>query len=142
MITARASDHPCELHKTHSPRNLTVEFHHLVPVAWQQKVQPFPDPAPFSGIDPDGRGRLWDARGIWACPTGHRNVHDWIELLMHRIAETSVEDVAAAEKAVLAATKEVGHVPAEFPQAVLGLQRAQPYVSLLHLTSLGEWGQV
>jgi hypothetical protein len=85
----------CELHKSHSPANLTVELHHVVPVAWQLMWQPAV--APFPGRDPDGRGMLWDARTVACCPTGHRNVHHWIVALMHAVTG---EDPLQAEHVV------------------------------------------
>ena len=65
---------PCQMHKVHSPKNLTVEWRHILPVSWQLSTILTGAP-PFPGRDPEGRGMLWDERGVWLCPTGHRNVH-------------------------------------------------------------------
>lgn len=90
----------CELHKAHSPANLTVEVHHVIPVAWQLFWQP--QVAPYPGKDPDGRGELWDARTVSCCPTGHRNVHTWIVALMHALTG---EDPAQARVALKGASR-------------------------------------
>lgn len=87
---------PCALTKSHTPKNLTIEWHHIVPVAWQLFWQPAV--APFPGPDPDGRGMLWDTRGVWLCPTHHRNVHANIVALMHGLkALSATEKVTAAQ---------------------------------------------
>jgi hypothetical protein len=125
----------------HGPKNLTTELHHVIPVAWQlhTAVQVPPDP----GLDPDGRGMLWDARGVWICPTGHRNVHHWIVTLMRAIAA-----LAGAESATDPQTVFVSALTgrerrlAEPLVALQALTRFQPYGSLRALTAAGEWGQV
>ena len=59
----------CELHRTHRPRNLTVEEHHVIPRAWQLLwLAPGGDP----------RQEIWHPETITLCPTGHRNVHFWL----------------------------------------------------------------
>lgn len=86
----------CELHKSHSPGNLTVELHHVIPVAWQ--LIPWkPAVPPYPGRDIDGRGMLWDARMVACCPTGHRNIHAFIVRLMHAVTG---EDPLQAESVV------------------------------------------
>ena len=50
---------PCELHRVHTPKPLSSELHHIIPVAWQLLWKPAT--APFPGRDIDGRGMLWDA---------------------------------------------------------------------------------
>ncbi len=65
----------CSLHKTHAPRPVVVELHHVLPRAWQHA---FPAPAALpagavAGHDADGS--LWDARTVPICPTAHRSVH-------------------------------------------------------------------
>jgi hypothetical protein len=135
-------EHPCELHSRHTtPSPLTVEFHHIVPVAWQLFV-PYPA-TPFSpGNDPDGRGLLWDTRGMWLCPTSHRNVHSWITTLMRELAAQDSDNPITAMKAI----KHRRSQTAEFNVACLALTRFEGELppesaSLLALTAAGEWGQ-
>jgi hypothetical protein len=107
----------CELHKLHAPRNLTVELHHIVPVAWQLAWQPAV--APYPGRDRDGRGMLWDARTIACCPTGHRNTHAWIVRMMHALSGS--DDPLTAKLAV----------------SPRGTQGAQAYLALCRFTQYG-----
>jgi hypothetical protein len=58
----------CQLHKIHRPLSMTVEYHHIIPQAWQHFIL--------------GEPKLWDKRTIGLCPTSHRNVHYWIVRLM------------------------------------------------------------
>jgi hypothetical protein len=137
MLELPATTHPCFLHKTHRPGNLTVEFHHVIPVAWQLRT-PVAAP-PFPGPDTENRGMLWDDRGTWCCPTGHRNVHTWIVRMMRFLAAAGdVEDPEYAYKGV----KPSGKPPVELTVALEALQRFAPYGDLLALTAAGEWGQV
>lgn len=136
-LTAKQADQPCMLHKIHTPSNLTTEYHHTVPVAWQLFI-PAPANPPAPGPDTSGRGPLWDTRGIWICPTGHRNVHFWIERLMHFAKSLSTEDPVQCFQML---TARQGRL-LEAQQALLGLQRFVPFGSLLALTAAGEWGQV
>lgn len=121
----------CLLHKVHLPSNLTVEQHHIIPVAWQ--LQPFkPDVPMFPGPDPDGRGMLWDNRTVELCPTGHRNVHYWLVKLMHGLSGS--EDPLVAYKAV----KGRG---VQFSTAYLALCRyKEAGGSLQALVAAHEWG--
>lgn len=125
----------CALHRVHTPRNQTLELHHVIPVAWQLRT-PVDNP-PFPGKDPDGRGMLWDSRTIALCPTGHRNVHYWIVTLMHKIAAQGGEDVLKAYDALDPRMRRF----AEAPIALEALQRFHPYGSLLSLTAANEWGE-
>jgi hypothetical protein len=135
----------CALHKTHQPANLTVEWHHVIPVSWQLHTTLTGTP-PFPGLDPDGRGMLWDCRGVWLCPTGHRNVHTWIVKLMHAVATAKSDNPLVASKAV-----KPSHAPAEFAIALDALNRymdaagdpgmSAPAMDLLALTAIGEWGE-
>jgi hypothetical protein len=125
---------PCVLHKDHSPRNETIERHHIIPVAWQLRTQV--DNPPFPGKDPDGRGELWDNRSVYFCPTSHRNVHFWIVQLMHAAAAANSNDPAEA----IAAVKH-GLLPREFLVACDALTRFAAYGSLLNLTAAHEWGE-
>ncbi len=126
------SDSPlvkCELHKEHSPANLTVELHHVIPVAFQLTWQP--QIAPYPGMDPAGRGKLWDARTVACCPTGHRNIHAWIVRLMHAVTG---EDPLQAEAAVK------GHGD-QYDWACQALLRfKEPGGSLQELVAAHEWG--
>ena len=123
FVEGSPSDHPCELHKLHVPHTLTMEFHHLIPVAWQLFWQPTEEPHP--GDDPNGRGHLWDDRGAWLCPTGHRNVHHLIVAAMHDNAH---------------ALHGHGH---EQDMARLALERfADVGGDLEALVHAGKWGQI
>lgn len=130
---------PCAIHGTHTPVNLTIEWHHVIPVAWQLCTSA-PSPPPSPGPDTDGRGMLWDDRGVWLCPTGHRNVHRWITTMMHAQAAANTSDPAAALKAIS------GTTPAtpEMLTAADALIRytTETGASLLYLTARNEWGQV
>lgn len=134
----------CQLHKTHQPKNLTVEWHHLIPVAWQLHTT-LTIPPPFPGIDPDGRGELWDCRGIWLCPTGHRNVHRWIVAMMMAAKHAGTTDPAAARAAILPRGKEPVELeiaftaPARFMDEASG--SSEPNMNLLTLVAAGEYGE-
>lgn len=129
----------CALHKRHAPVNLSTEFHHVVPVAWQLMWQPA-QPWPFPGNDPDGRGKLWDDRGVTICPTGHRNVHVWIVRLMHTVPSVG-ENIPAAENAVRKLFGLSAH-GIEYETATLALTRWQEAGgSLTALANAGEWGE-
>jgi hypothetical protein len=73
----------CSLHRIHRPRNLTTEFHHIIPQAWQLTLDP----------------KLFDRRTIELCPTSHRNVHFWIVKLMMHAQVARTEDPVVAYKA-------------------------------------------
>ena len=88
----------CTLGKFHRPVPLTVELHHLIPVGWQKTWQPAT--APYPGTDPDGRGKLWDARTVALCPTHHRNVHWWIVRLMHGAKPSRSSECGVAQLAL------------------------------------------
>jgi hypothetical protein len=121
----------CELHRLHTPKPLTVELHHVIPVAWQLHWQPAV--APYPGKDPDGRGLLWDARTVSCCPTGHRNVHAWIVKLMHAMAG---EDIQTAIDAMTPPGR-----GSQFTTATLALYRYQQYGGRLQdLIAAREWG--
>lgn len=62
----------CAIHKSHSPRPLSTEAHHILPRAWQAIWSP-----------PDDKRLLWAPKTIDLCPTGHSNVHRIIVDLMH-----------------------------------------------------------
>lgn len=143
-LNAESTVEPCALHKLHTPRNLTTEWHHVIPVAWQLATTLNGSP-PYPGEDPDGRGMLWDDRGIWLCPTDHRNVHRWIVGLMHAAAAAGSTDPLVAYKAVRPRVP-----PKEFAIAYDALTRfmgeagyggSQQAATLLTLTAAGEWGQ-
>lgn len=128
----------CVLHRGHAPAHLTTEFHLVVPVAWQLMWQPS-KPWPNGGNDPDGRGALWDGRGVAVCPTGHRNVHAWIVRLMHAVrSEDPLEAIARVRKDYGA--KATGSM--EFWTATLALTRwKEGGGSLVALVNAGEWGE-
>ncbi len=119
---------PCQLHQQHVPVHNTIEFHHLIPVAWQLFWQPA-KPWPAEGKDTEGRGLLWDDRGAALCPTGHRNVHFYIVKLMRDLA---------------AGTPDAG-VP-KTPTTAMARLAIERFTVVggnpLELTAAGEWGQV
>lgn len=127
---------PCSLHRVHSPKNLTVEWHHLVCVAWQLRT-PVSMP-PFPGIDTSGRGMLWDDRGAWICPTGHRSTHHLIVAMMRAILAGAADDTAAY--ATLTAAER------RMPESTIARQAlirfvAESGASLHDLAATGELGQ-
>lgn len=123
----------CVFQMRHEPGPLTIERHHVIPVAWQLFWQP--STAPFPGVDPDGRGDLWDARTVSPCPTHHRNVHALIVELMHSVDRTGVE--AVPEVAGTAVRRRP-----EWVTAQLALSRFMAVGgSLLALAAAGEWGE-
>lgn len=137
-LVADAAGHPCAVHNTHTPTSITSDWHHVIPVGFQTHTTP-PIPPPYPGNDPEGRGLLWDARGIWVCPTGHRNTHWWLVALMHALNAAGNDNVTAAVLAV-----KPRRPPADFNIALSALTRYQaeaPDASLLALTQAGEWGQ-
>lgn len=126
----------CALHKRHWPSHLTTEFHHVVPVAWQLMWQPAL-PWPFPGRDPDGRGQLWDDRGLLICPTGHRNVHAWIVLLMHAARSEDPAQAIELVRSERAAARGI-----EFETATMALTRwKEGGGELQALVHAGEWGE-
>ncbi|MGH2878962.1 MAG: hypothetical protein ACRDK4_05060 [Solirubrobacteraceae bacterium] len=125
----------CQIHKKHSPANLTAELHHVIPVAWQLFWQPAVAPSP--GRDPDGRGMLWDARTVAICPTGHRNVHKWIVELMHACKSEDPMEAAATVKSLYRTAR-----GSQFDWAVQALVRfKEAGGSLQALVNAGEWGE-
>jgi hypothetical protein len=121
----------CSLHVTHSPVNLTVEDHHIIPQAWQKFWWP---QSPGTGWQKPGD--LWDVRTAPCCPTGHRNVHALLVEIMHALASEGTEDIIAAIKAsgVRQTTQRA--------MAVLALERWQAARGhLLDLTGHHEWGE-
>lgn len=140
QLTADPTGQLCSRPMRHEPTNLTIEFHHVIPVAWQLRTI-VGDP-PYPGVDPDGRGELWDARGIELCPTHHRNVHYWIVDLMHALAAVpATVGEAAAIGQVYNQLGASGHRMAEPPIALEALQRYHLYGSLRALIGADEWGQ-
>jgi hypothetical protein len=110
---------PCSLAARHStPKPLTVEWHHVVPRAWQR----FWTPPGATVVNDPAYGPMWDPRGVWVCPTHHRNIHFCIVALMH-------------------GTKPLGS-PAERKTAQLALDRfVAAGGSLDGLRAAHEWGE-
>lgn len=65
-VTARATEHPCQLHRYHFPRVCVTQGHHRKPVYLQNKVW----------------GRIVDPEVLWTCGTSHDNIHAWTYWLM------------------------------------------------------------
>jgi hypothetical protein len=134
----------CTVHRVHAPRPLTVELHHVIPQAWQQvftgPLRPEPEILAASRRVP-GRGsegrKLWDARTVALCPTGHRNVHAWIVRIMHLCPG---EDPAVATH--LARHGDRRARGAEFDLAVLALTRFKDAGGQLQaLVAARQWGE-
>lgn len=92
------------------------ELHHVIPVEWQKFWQP-PEPWPNEGVDPFNRVvRLWDARTVALCRTGHGNTHFWLARLMHAMPASVMDPnpptgtmaLATAEKVVWAQARREG----------------------------------
>jgi hypothetical protein len=122
---------PCILHTAHRPANLTIELHHVIPVAWQLFWQPVTPP--FPGPDTEGRGMLWDNRVVACCPTGHRNAHYYIVKIMHAV--TSDDVTAAIEAARLRPSLTTGWAG----QALRRFKEVGGSVKALHDAHM--WGQ-
>lgn len=131
LIDAEAAAVECVLHKTHNPAHMTIEFHHVIPVAWQQFYQP-PEPWPFPGRDPNGRGELWDDRTIPLCPTGHRNTHF---IIVEFMKSPHGNDPAEARR-------NVKHKGSQYDAAYLALTRfAAAGGDIVALVAARQWGQ-
>jgi hypothetical protein len=126
----------CSLHTSHSPVNLTIEDHHVIPRAWQRFFAPAPDPSNAELLYPGHYGgeTLWDARTVPICPTGHRNVHAIIVATMKRIAREEEEWPLAIYRAARSGKQR--------DCAQLALERfVAAGGNLFHLTEFGEWGE-
>jgi hypothetical protein len=55
----------CEMHKAHAPTVRILDVHHVTPLSWYAAA-----------------GRPPDPRTETLCPTGHTNVHAFIDLLV------------------------------------------------------------
>ena len=121
----------CSITTRHTPSPLTVEAHHLVPVAWQLFWKP--QTAPFPGVDADGRGTLWDDRTVPVCPTHHRNVHALIVQIMRAVKQDTIPTLPS---------KATRAHKAEYQIAQEGLQHLlDAGGSLVSLAAAGEWGE-
>jgi hypothetical protein len=126
----------CMLLHRHTPKPLSIEWHHIIPVAWQLFPDFTPVVPPFPGKDPSGRGMLWDARVAPLCPTSHRNVHTLIVESMREVARTNTNVVPPMKSIV-----DGSHHTQEFLIATEALQRYLDVGgSLLALTAAGQWG--
>jgi hypothetical protein len=131
----------CKLHKTHSPANLTVEVHHILPVAWQLLWQPL-QPWPFPGSDTEGRGNLWDNRTVEACPTGHRNTHAWIVRLMHAVKDENISDAVRTIRDRITRAHAEATLGEQYAYAEQALVRFKEVGgSLAELVAAREWGE-
>lgn len=87
-VSPKASPRPCQGHRTHAPKALYTESHHVVPQAWQALWQP-ETPWPEQGRSPDHAGLvLWDARTVDWCRTGHGNTHFLLVRMMQTYARS------------------------------------------------------
>ena len=73
--TARAADKPCELYKTHAPKVVRTQGHHLKPVYLQNRVY----------------GRIQDPWLMWLCGGCHDSVHEWLSWLLGEARKPSPE---------------------------------------------------
>lgn len=130
---------PCSISVGHQPAHRTLEVHHVVPVAWQLRTPVATPPAP--GRDPAGRGQLWDARTVRVCPTHHRNVHYWLVQMMKAVLVLGAgTPEAELPVAAFGSLDGVHRRTGEAHVALDGLQRFQPFGSLLELAQVGELG--
>lgn len=150
------TDEPCELHKVHKPRSHVQERHHIIPQAWQafwfpdshtasvERVHRFPSdeigPARIvEGVRIPKPG-LWHPDTITLCPTGHRNVHWWLVVLMRELSTQTSADVAQAARAVREV--HIGRQPPEVALAIEGMALFRDAGGdLLALTRAKLWGQ-
>lgn len=138
LVGSAAVVGPCLAHKLHAPTNLTSEFHHVIPVGWQLHT-PNPSARPSPGEDTEGRGMLWDDRGVVLCPTGHRNVHHWIPLIMRALIANPAGGIPGAiAKAVPSKWKRT--VEVEIAHQAFD-RAASCSVDFAALAAVGQWGQ-
>lgn len=71
----------CSLHSEARDHNLTVEAHHLLPVAWQAVWTP-----PGATVKTTSRGPVWAPETVQLSPTCHRNSHALLVRLMKWMA--------------------------------------------------------
>jgi len=120
------------VHRAHAPTPTYAELHHVIPRAWQAFWTP--PVAPYAGTY--AGQKLWDARTITICRTGHGNVHHWITALTH--AWTAGDTIAAA-------CSKLHHSIArtDFIVAVQALERwIAAGGSIDALVAAGLWGEI
>jgi hypothetical protein len=131
----------CELHKSHTPTNLSVETHHIIPrglaaALAAAKAMPFPGP------DTEGRGELWDCRTVQCCPTGHRNTHVWIVRLMHALKSAEVDEAVEQIRSRVTRAHRSGALGQQYAYAEQALARfKEAGGSLAELVAAHQWGQ-
>lgn len=95
----------CEAHKSHRPEPLTSEAHHVIPQAWQNYAL--------------GAEKLFDKRTVLLCPTGHRNVHTYIVMLMKEQPVTKRSKEANIARLALSRWLETGRTLEELRERKL-----------------------
>lgn len=131
---------PCSAHKSHAPEPSYTEQHHVIPQAFQHFWHP-------DGATPDGK--LFDARTVPLCRTGHGNTHFILVRLTRYFSEQQMTDPAQGDAetfvAALAkkALKGVKHEKAAAEIAQLGLVRwIAAGGSVQSLCEHGLWGSI
>lgn len=71
----------CAATHSHSPVPRYLEFHHIIPRAWQAFFQP-------AGAE---AGKLWAPQTTPLCRTSHGNVHYWIEQYVRNFDATDLQ---------------------------------------------------
>jgi len=118
MRTVPATKAKCEAHLAHYPRPLWLEYHHVIPVAWQLYLWQ----------------QVRDKRTVCLCRTGHGNVHWWIVRTMRGLYD--------AGGGIVAASKNTGGRGIDLVTARIALERVEAVEpgSLDRLVSARHWG--
>lgn len=66
IVTAKASEKPCELYRYHAPKPSRTQGHHRKPLYLQKRV--------FNEVR--------DHEIMWLCGTCHDSTHDWLDWLL------------------------------------------------------------
>jgi hypothetical protein len=102
----------CEAHKAHRPEPTYLEYHHVIPQAWQKLWKP------------DGKKAvIWDPRTVALCRTGHGNVHYWLVKMMKTFADLSTKDAYVITPSVAVLLKGEKYVRREVNTAHLAMDR-------------------
>lgn len=158
----------CALHphvSQHRPIPLAWNDHHVIPQAWQAAFNPNPSigvlPQPERLDGKLGVKTIWDPRVAHICPTGHWNVHYWLEMIMHAVAgipQNPMQDAAPGLNLGLDPISDIerlqiavdsikqqhhGRVTVEFGMALLAPSRwIQDGLPLQGLIDKGLWGEI
>jgi hypothetical protein len=111
------------VHRVHRPPYRYIEYHHIVPRAWQAFWKP-----------PGKAAVVWDPRTLACCRTSHGNIHDILVTLMH--ARAAGESGTARDL--------VGrHSPAEYGWACAAMERWEEWGGDINaLLANGLYGEI